>query len=273
MTYCVCWFALASTTVTLVLFPIYLVSEHRNIIQTPSKQCQLIFYFFFNFVCGPNQMEEQLRILESSQIELKKTFEHNGKLLTEILQCLENLQTAQSLTRKMTQEDDVGGEHGLWPCSICTNDDAKAAPFKFDRPSADAVSAEKHSFGTMSKAKSAWLALSKVPSNASEKKSAAGVRIQQLKMKYTNEKERIYELLGLKRQREELLFTLQEVQRRIGLVCFGDLMYRALQEIDVARAKLEWNTKEDLMLTEIAGRLQQPTWSFLLLGPTHVGKT
>lgn len=218
-------------------------------------------------------MEEQLRILESSQIELKKTFEHNGKLLTEILQCLENLQTAQSLTRKMTQEDDVGGEHGLWPCSICTNDDAKAAPFKFDRPSADAVSAEKHSFGTMSKAKSAWLALSKVPSNASEKKSAAGVRIQQLKMKYTNEKERIYELLGLKRQREELLFTLQEVQRRIGLVCFGDLMYRALQEIDVARAKLEWNTKEDLMLTEIAGRLQQPTWSFLLLGPTHVGKT
>jgi hypothetical protein len=183
--------------------------------------------------------------LQSSHAELRETSEHHSKLLIKILQLLENLRIAESSTGKRIHADNVVGEHGLWPCSICTIGNANAVPFKFDRPSADVVSIEKHFFGTMSKANSAWLAPSKVLSNTNEKKSAASVRIQPPKMKYTNEEERKYELRALKQRREELLFTLQEVERRMDLVCVADLMYRALQEIDGAVAKLEWNSTQN----------------------------
>nr|CAD1824143.1 unnamed protein product [Ananas comosus var. bracteatus] len=158
-------------------------------------------------------------------------------------------------------------------------------------------------------------------------------KLQPLKMKYQKEKERIDEIRRLKQRREELLFTLQEAERRYDLARAADLRYGALQEIDAAIARLEGDTSENLMLTETVGpehiaevvsrwtgipvtrlgqndkerlmglaerlhkrvvgqeqavdavaeavlrsraglgRPQQPTGSFLFLGPTGVGKT
>lgn len=158
-------------------------------------------------------------------------------------------------------------------------------------------------------------------------------KLHPLQMKYRKEKERIDEIRNLKQRREELQFTLQEAERRMDLARVADLRYGALQEIDVAIAKLEGETGENLMLTETVGpdqiaevvsrwtgipvtrlgqnekerlvglddrlhqrvvgqheavsavaeavlrsraglgRPQQPTGSFLFLGPTGVGKT
>ena len=44
-------------------------------------------------------------------------------------------------------------------------------------------------------------------------------------MKYRNEKERIDEIRRLKQHREDLLFTLQEAERRRDLACVADLKY------------------------------------------------
>ncbi|XP_073115141.1 LOW QUALITY PROTEIN: chaperone protein ClpB1 [Elaeis guineensis] len=159
-------------------------------------------------------------------------------------------------------------------------------------------------------------------------------KLQPLMMKYRKEKERIDEIRRLKQRREELLFSLQEAERRMDLARVADIRYGALQEIDAAIAKLEGDTGENLMLTETVGpnklqryvvsrwtgipvtrlgqnekerliglaerlhkrvvgqdqavdavaeavlrsraglgRPQQPTGSFLFLGPTGVGKT
>lgn len=78
-------------------------------------------------------------------------------------------------------------------------------------------------------------------------------KLQPLKMKYLKEKERIDEIRRLKQRREELLFTLQEAERRMDLARVADLKYGALQEIDAAIAKLEGSTDENLMLTETVG--------------------
>ncbi|OQU87527.1 hypothetical protein SORBI_3003G293500 [Sorghum bicolor] len=158
-------------------------------------------------------------------------------------------------------------------------------------------------------------------------------KLQPLQMRYRKEKERIDEIRKLKHRREELLFSLQEAERRMDLARVADIRYGALQEIDAAIAKLEGETGENLMLTETVGpeqiaevvsrwtgipvtrlgqndkerlvgladrlhrrvigqheavnaiaeavlrsraglgRTQQPTGSFLFLGPTGVGKT
>ncbi|CAL9072095.1 unnamed protein product [Musa textilis] len=158
-------------------------------------------------------------------------------------------------------------------------------------------------------------------------------KLQPLMMKYRKEKERIDEIRSLKQRREELMFSLQEAERRMDLARVADLKYGALQEIDAAIARLEGDTNENLMLTETVGaehiaevvgrwtgipvtrlgqnekerliglaerlhkrvvgqhqaveavaeavlrsraglgRPQQPTGSFLFLGPTGVGKT
>lgn len=158
-------------------------------------------------------------------------------------------------------------------------------------------------------------------------------KLQPLRMKYEKEKQRVDEIRRLKQKREELLFTLQEAERRMDLARVADLRYGALQEIEVAIAKHEAGMGENLMLTETVGpdqiaevvsrwtgipvtrlgqnekerliglgdrlhervvgqdeavqavadavlrsraglgRPQQPTGSFLFLGPTGVGKT
>ncbi|KAF8715766.1 hypothetical protein HU200_026714 [Digitaria exilis] len=150
-------------------------------------------------------------------------------------------------------------------------------------------------------------------------------KLQPLTMKYRKEKERIDEIRRLKQRREEMMFSLQEAERRMDLARVADLKYGALQEIDTAIARLEGETGENLMLTETVvsrwtgipvtrlgqndkerlvgladrlhqrvvgqteavnavaeavlrsraglGRPQQPTGSFLFLGPTGVGKT
>ncbi|XAR63790.1 hypothetical protein NMG60_11023873 [Bertholletia excelsa] len=159
-------------------------------------------------------------------------------------------------------------------------------------------------------------------------------KLQPLMMKYRKEKERIDELRRLKQKREELLFTLQEAERRYDLARVADLKYGAIQEVEAAIARLEGGgSEENLMLTETVGpdqiaevvsrwtgipvtrlgqndkerliglaerlhervvgqdqavssvaeavlraraglgRPQQPTGSFLFLGPTGVGKT
>jgi len=156
-------------------------------------------------------------------------------------------------------------------------------------------------------------------------------------MKYSKEKERIDEIRRLKQKREELLFALQEAERRYDLARAADLRYGAIEEVETAIKNLEGstdgNTDENLMLTETVGpdqiaevvsrwtgipvtrlgqnekerlvglgdrlhtrvvgqdqavnavaeavlrsraglgRPQQPTGSFLFLGPTGVGKT
>ena len=158
-------------------------------------------------------------------------------------------------------------------------------------------------------------------------------KLQPLMMKYRKEKERIDELRRLKQKREELLFAIQEAERRYDLARVADLKYGAIQEVEAAIARLEGSTEENLMLTETVGpeqiaevvsrwtgipvtrlgqnekerliglaerlhqrvvgqdqavsavaeavlrsraglgRPQQPTGSFLFLGPTGVGKT
>ncbi|XP_020265267.1 LOW QUALITY PROTEIN: chaperone protein ClpB1-like [Asparagus officinalis] len=158
-------------------------------------------------------------------------------------------------------------------------------------------------------------------------------KLQPLTMKYRKEKERIDEIRKLKQRREDMMFSLQEAERRMDLARVADLKYGALQEIESAIAKLEGETGDNLMLTETVGpeqiaevvsrwtgipvtrlgqnekerliglaerlhkrvvgqdqavdavaeavlrsraglgRPQQPTGSFLFLGPTGVGKT
>lgn len=153
-------------------------------------------------------------------------------------------------------------------------------------------------------------------------------------MRYRKEKERIDEIRQLKQKREELLYALQEAERRYDLARAADLRYGAIQEVEAAIAQLEANHgEENLILTETVGpdqiaevvsrwtgipvtrlgqndrerliglanrlhnrvvgqdeavnavaeavlrsraglgRPQQPTGSFLFLGPTGVGKT
>lgn len=72
-------------------------------------------------------------------------------------------------------------------------------------------------------------------------------------MKYKKEKERIDEIRKLKQRREELMFSLQEAERRMDLARVADIKYGALQEIEAAIAKLEGDTNENLMLTETVG--------------------
>ncbi|GAY55941.1 hypothetical protein CUMW_167960 [Citrus unshiu] len=159
-------------------------------------------------------------------------------------------------------------------------------------------------------------------------------KLQPLMMRYKKEKERIDEIRRLKQKREELLFALQEAERRYDLARAADLRYGAIQEVEAAIGQLEGNqSDENLMLTETVGpdqiaevvsrwtgipvtrlgqnekerliglaerlhnrvvgqdeavnavaesvlrsraglgRPQQPTGSFLFLGPTGVGKT
>lgn len=78
-------------------------------------------------------------------------------------------------------------------------------------------------------------------------------KLQPLKMKYLKEKERIDEIRRMKQRREELLFSLQEAERRMDLARVADIKYGALQELDAAIAKLEGTTEENLMLTETVG--------------------
>ncbi|WJX75670.1 Chaperone protein ClpB1 [Trifolium repens] len=161
--------------------------------------------------------------------------------------------------------------------------------------------------------------------------------LQPLKMKYRKEKHRIDEIRKLKKKREELLFALEDAERRYDLARAADLRYCAIDEVESAIIELEGSTDgnkdENLMLTETVGpdqiaevvsrwtgipvtrlgknekerlvglgdrlhsrvvgqdqavkavvdavsrsragfgRPQQPTASFLFLGPTGVGKT
>lgn len=158
-------------------------------------------------------------------------------------------------------------------------------------------------------------------------------KLQPLMMKYKKEKERIDEIRRLKQQREEVLSTIQEAERRMDLARVADLRFGELRRLDASIAKIEGETSENLMLTEAVGpeqiaevvsrwtgipvtrlgqndkerliglaerlhkrvvgqeqavdavaeavlrsraglgRPQQPTGSFLFLGPTGVGKT
>ncbi|CAA3021637.1 chaperone 1-like [Olea europaea subsp. europaea] len=149
-------------------------------------------------------------------------------------------------------------------------------------------------------------------------------KLQPLMMRYRKEKERIDELRRLKQKRDELLYALQEAERRYDLARAADLKYGAIEEVETAIARLESSATEDGMLTETVGpeqiaevvsrwtgiperliglterlhqrvvgqnqavaavaeavlrsraglgRPQQPTGSFLFLGPTGVGKT
>ena len=72
-------------------------------------------------------------------------------------------------------------------------------------------------------------------------------------MKYKKEKERIDELRRLKQKREELLFAVQEAERRYDLARVADLKYGAIQEVEAAIARLEGNADDNLMLTETVG--------------------
>ncbi|KAL8143924.1 hypothetical protein V2J09_016956 [Rumex salicifolius] len=79
-------------------------------------------------------------------------------------------------------------------------------------------------------------------------------KLQPMMMKYKKEKERIDEIRRLKQRREELLFALQEAERRYDLARAADLRYGAIQEVETAIAKLEGTTDtENLMLTETVG--------------------
>ncbi|CAI9787227.1 unnamed protein product [Fraxinus pennsylvanica] len=158
-------------------------------------------------------------------------------------------------------------------------------------------------------------------------------KLQPLIMRYRKEKDRIDELRRLKQKRDELLYALQEAERRYDLARAADLRYGAIQEVETAIANLESSGTENGMLTETVGpdqiaevvsrwtgipvtrlgqnekerligladrlhrrvvgqdqavaavaeavlrsraglgRPQQPTGSFLFLGPTGVGKT
>ena len=78
-------------------------------------------------------------------------------------------------------------------------------------------------------------------------------KLQPLQMKYHKEKERIDEIRKMKQRREDMLFSLQEAERRMDLARVADIKYGSLQEVDAAIAKLEGETGENLMLTETVG--------------------
>jgi len=85
-------------------------------------------------------------------------------------------------------------------------------------------------------------------------------KLQPLKMKYSKEKERIDEIRRLKQKREELLFVLQEAERRYDLARAADLRYGAIEKVKNAIKNLEGSTdgnKDDIwMLTETVGPYQ-----------------
>eukprot|EP00268_Persea_americana_P015251 TRINITY_DN16962_c0_g1_i1.p1 TRINITY_DN16962_c0_g1~~TRINITY_DN16962_c0_g1_i1.p1 ORF type:complete len:220 (+),score=30.54 TRINITY_DN16962_c0_g1_i1:169-828(+) len=68
------------------------------------------------------QMEEQLYSLRFFQVELKETSKRHGKILTEILQRLENLRSAEISTGKASQANHVIVEPGLQHCSSRDDD-------------------------------------------------------------------------------------------------------------------------------------------------------
>lgn len=69
-------------------------------------------------------------------------------------------------------------------------------------------------------------------------------------MKYKKEKERIDELRRLKQKREELLFSVQEAERRRDFVRVADLKFGAIPEVESVIEQLEGNSDNNLMLTE-----------------------
>ena len=69
-------------------------------------------------------------------------------------------------------------------------------------------------------------------------------------MKYNKGKERIDELRRLKQKREELLFSVQEAERRCDLVRVADLKFGEIREVESAIEQLEGNSDNNLMLTE-----------------------
>ena len=80
---------------------------------------------------------------------------------------------------------------------------------------------------------------------------------QPLTMKYRKENKRIDEIRKLKHRREELMFSLQEAERRMDLARVADLKYGALHELDAAIAKLESETGENLMPHHPPGRAER----------------
>ncbi|OMO51223.1 Chaperonin ClpA/B, partial [Corchorus capsularis] len=114
-------------------------------------------------------------------------------------------------------------------------------------------------------------------------------KLQPLIMKYRKEKERVNEIRRLKQRREELMIALQEAERRYDLARAVDLRYGAIQEnekerlIGLAERLHQRVVGQDRAVAAVAeavlrskaglGRPQQPTGSFLFLGPTGVGKT
>eukprot|EP00252_Welwitschia_mirabilis_P002773 TRINITY_DN1275_c0_g1_i1.p1 TRINITY_DN1275_c0_g1~~TRINITY_DN1275_c0_g1_i1.p1 ORF type:complete len:911 (+),score=50.69 TRINITY_DN1275_c0_g1_i1:346-3078(+) len=78
-------------------------------------------------------------------------------------------------------------------------------------------------------------------------------KLQPLKMRYEREKERVDEIRRLKQKREELLFALQEAERRMDLARAADIRYGALVDIESAIAKFESGAENGLMLTETVG--------------------
>ncbi|KAA3456712.1 Chaperone ClpB1-like protein [Gossypium australe] len=111
------------------------------------------------------------------------------------------------------------------------------------------------------------------------------------------------EIRRLKQKREKLMLALQEAERRYDLAIAANLIYGEIQEVESALAQIEGTADENIMLTEThcrerlhqrvvgqnqavgtvaeavlrskaaLGRPQQPTGSFLFLGPDGVGKT
>lgn len=78
-------------------------------------------------------------------------------------------------------------------------------------------------------------------------------KLQPLKMKYQKEKERLDEIRRLKQKKDELLFSLQEAERRMDLARVADIRYGALQEVESAIQRLESERDENSMLTETVG--------------------
>ncbi|KAK8470042.1 hypothetical protein PHAVU_004G044132 [Phaseolus vulgaris] len=96
-------------------------------------------------------------------------------------------------------------------------------------------------------------------------------KLQPLMMKYRKEKQRVDEIRRLKQKREELNFALLEAERRYDLARAADLrLHKRVVGQDQAV-----NSVAEAVLRSRAGlgRPQQPTGSFLFLGPTGVGKT
>lgn len=91
--------------------------------------------------------------------------------------------------------------------------------------------------------------------NLQAKKELVDLRdkLQPLNMKYKREKERIDEIRKLKQRREDLMYRLQEAERRMDLARVADLKYVALPELDSHLANLEGYSGENMMLTETVG--------------------